>query len=242
MHHVLGANVCRSSYQRIPWVYEFRFLRVSLCLEMSASKAFTHALNNLRSISNLARSRRDNAILLVSAVTEALVHLLSNNNEPYEQAQRAIATARSLQLTDSISELPQLVVLLHVLDLLCSLIEPNPQEAAPKMQGLLPLLEQTARDLRWSPDGTFSVRIESRHQPDQRTKDNGPERITFAWLSSLDVCMLGYFLCAVTTSHINSPDPHPAERYFHRALRMAESNIQGNFGNDLWGKGPDAYY
>lgn len=211
-----------------------RFLRVSLCLELSSSNGINNALHSLRSISSTARDLKDTGILLLAAVLEASVHLFSNSHDNIEQAQRAIATARSLQLTNSTSQLPQLVILTQILDLLCSLMEPNPQQATVKMHGLIPLLEQVSNDPRWRHDGTFSVMIDSTNPSTNPITSgilsngaHGIEKLTFSWLSSQDVRMLGGFLCGVTLSHMNSPDPHPAEKHLQMTVRTVPLNVEG---------------
>ncbi|KAI9793368.1 MAG: hypothetical protein M1816_000260 [Peltula sp. TS41687] len=215
------------AYQRIPWVYMFRFLRVSLCLELSSTHGINNALQTLQVISKIAKTFNDQGVLLVAAVLEALVHLSSSSHDHLEQTQRAIATARSLQLTGLTSQLPQLVLLTQILDLFCSLMEPNPQQATHKMQELLPLLDQTSNDPSWSRDGMFSVLLSdiygsTRLGPSGQAMD----RMIFEWLSNRDVCKLGYFLCGVALSQNTHSNSNRADKYFRIAGRTAPPIIE----------------
>lgn len=214
----------------------FRFLRVSLCLELSSTNGINTALHTLQSISKIAKSFNDQAVLFVAAVLEALVHLSSNSHDCLEQTQRAIATARSLQLTDVVSQLPQLAILAQILDLLCSLMEPNPQQASSKVQVLLHLLEQTSNDPSWSGDSTFSVQLNRIYGSNHLDPlSQAMERLAFTWISSRDICKLAYFLCGVTRSHNSYHKSNNAEKYFRMAIRTAPPTLEGNTDPESYG-------
>ncbi len=94
----LQTGLIAYSYQDLFWIYSCRFLRVSFHLEIGAVNGINGALHDLRAISSLARSRRDDAVVLITATLEAQVYLLSSHHDSPEQAQRALATARSLRI------------------------------------------------------------------------------------------------------------------------------------------------
>ena len=205
---------------------------MSFSLQAGFSIGISSALQDLRAISGAARSRGDDAIFLVASTLEAQVHQLSSHHDALEHAQRALASARSLQLTDAAAQLPQLLLATQITDLLCSLKEPNPQQARAKMQELTATMEQKLADPRWSDDGTVHVAVNPGKTSDRMfpdgSGDDGPKGLVLSWMSRGDVRILGNFLIGVTTSQFSSGDLHLPEQYFHQALRMAEHGGSGN--------------
>ena len=220
------------SYQDAFWSYACRFLRVSFSLQAGFSVGISSALQDLRAISGAARSRGDDAISLVASTLEAQVHQLSSHHDALEHAQRALASARSLQLTDAAAQLPQLLLATQITDLLCSLKGSNPQQARAKMQELTATMEQRLADPRWSDDGTVHVAVKPGKTSDRTfpdgSGDDSPKGLILSWMSRRDVRILVNFLIGVTASQFGSSDPHLPEQCFHQALRMAEHGGSGN--------------
>ena len=123
------------AYQHIAWVYAFRFLKVSMHLELSSHQDLIAALNLLRSIISVSSDYGDKAILAIGTALEALTCLKMPNNAEYlEEAHRALASVRSLQLDPVTGELHQLTVLMSFVDLCCQLQQFEPHQAVSKMQ------------------------------------------------------------------------------------------------------------
>jgi hypothetical protein len=66
---------------------------------------------------------------------EILSHLCSPNAESVEQVQTALASAWTYQL-DTDSQIPQLLVLTHMLDVACSLLYGLPAQTEPKQKAM----------------------------------------------------------------------------------------------------------
>ncbi|CAD6578475.1 MAG: hypothetical protein ASARMPRED_008730 [Alectoria sarmentosa] len=97
------------AYQHIAWVYAFRFLKVSMHLELSSHQDLIAAVNLFKSITSMSSGYGDKAILAIGTTLEALTCLrISSNAEYIEEAQRALAGVRSLQLDPATGELHQL--------------------------------------------------------------------------------------------------------------------------------------
>ena len=80
----------------------FRFLKISLHLELSTRQDFHAALIQLRAVSSLAKEHGDKAAVATAMVMEALLALRDfSDSEGFEQAQRALADYRSFQLDPS---------------------------------------------------------------------------------------------------------------------------------------------
>ncbi|KAH0566415.1 hypothetical protein GP486_000198 [Trichoglossum hirsutum] len=188
----------------------------------------------LRSISATAEDRRDTAIYLTSSVLEALGYLRSQGKNSIEQAQHALASARSLQLDQLTAELPQLVALTYILDLICSLMQGNQPQAEPKLQALHTMLDQRVNDNHWTVDGTFSIPIHTDARPQTTIKgtkshlsssQDGIERLTFNWLPKRDIYALVFFLSGVTVSPKNTLQGLKAETFLKEGLKVTMEEI-----------------
>ena len=220
------------SYQHIPWEYAFRFLRVSLSLDLCTPNETSSALQNLRSISASASRHGDHVIFVLGGILEALAYLRSSDEDVIEPAQRAIAAARSFQLESLAVEYPQLVTFIHILDLLCSLMESNTTQAMSKMQTLRAMLDQVTQEQskRFSTDGSFSVPVgrgpSSNLLPPTAGGlisggHEGLDLLNFTWMPAREIYALGFLLDGATTSHRNTLDGHKAEKSLEEGLKMA---------------------
>ncbi|KAI9718928.1 MAG: hypothetical protein M1812_003812 [Candelaria pacifica] len=215
--------------QHIAWIYAFRFLRVSLSLKGSSSHDVHTALFSLRSLSATARDFEDTAIFGLSSALEAITHLRSSAVDSAEQAQRALAAARSIQLNEATGQFPQLRALILFLDLSCSLQECNVTQAALKSQTMRAVMDHTFTDSHWRKDGSFSVPMNFAEVSNgasigpaslaDQTYDGVP-RITFTWLPARDIYALAYFLCGVTMRPKNAFDHRKAEEYLREGIKQ----------------------
>lgn len=185
-------------------------------------------MHNLHRISNLANRNRDKAVSVISAVTEALAHLQqSTSPDSIEQAQRALAIARSHQLDDEVRDIPQISTLIQMVDISCSLLEYDINQSAQKLQIMQTLMDQKINDPHWRDDGSFSIPLNgksvgpsSADTGDILQVENGTLVLTLNWLPQHDLYALCYFLSSVTMSAKNSHDGRKAEKYLEEGLRM----------------------
>lgn len=201
---------------------------MTLSLSSSSHQDFVAALHNLHRISNLANRNRDKAVSVISAVTEALAHLQqSTSSDSIEQAQRALAIARSHQLDDEVRDIPQISTLIQMVDISCSLLEYDINQSAQKLQIMQTLMDQKINDPHWRDDGSFSIPLNgksvgpsSADTGDILQVENGTLVLTLNWLPQHDLYALCYFLSSVTMSAKNSHDGRKAEKYLEEGLRM----------------------
>ncbi|KAI9660287.1 MAG: hypothetical protein M1829_006489 [Trizodia sp. TS-e1964] len=199
---------------------------------MSSQADTIAALQSLQKISAISKKRGDRAIFVTSSVIEALAHLRSRSSDSIEQAQRAIATARSFQLEEVTSEIPQVLLLVCVIDLACSLTIANISQLKTQLDTLKTMLDQTSGNNNPSETGSFLIPINSR--AGSETSNLGGSNIViagtdgrlylkFSWLPSADIYSLACFLSGVTWTHQTSSG-HQAERFLREGLtRIAES-------------------
>ena len=189
------------TFQHTVWVYAFRFLKVSLALQVSGRPETTSALQQLHAIVGHAERRGDRAIYVTCCAIEAMIHLRSAALDRLEHAQRAIASARSLQLQLSVKELGQIAILIDCIDVACSLQQGQPNED--KLSAL-----QTKADQNPGPNhGVFSVLIEKSFGGNLTfftggvfsKAEDGRDELVFAWLPKDDLKTLAYYLSGLVS-------------------------------------------
>ncbi|KAE8388816.1 cohesin loading factor-domain-containing protein [Aspergillus alliaceus] len=221
------------AYRHSAWEYAFRFLRVSLSLSSSAHQDSVAALQNLHKIANMANRNGDKAVSAMSAVIEALAHLQQGSSfDSIEQAQRALAVARSHQLNDELRHIPQLTTLVQMVDICCSLLEFDINQSSQKLKNLQDLMDERLNDLNWRADGSFSIPLSGKSAGpssidtgDILQVQNGTLFLSFNWLPQHDLYALCYFLSSITLSCKNSYDGRKAEKFLQEGIRM----VQGSF-------------
>ncbi|KAL9116533.1 MAG: hypothetical protein Q9187_006938 [Circinaria calcarea] len=220
-------------YQHVAWVYAFRFLRASLSLQMSLHQETLIAMSHLKAITTLSGGRGDLAVSVTAWIIEALIHLhQSNSVESIEQAQHALAAARSSQLNPAAQEVPQLAAMTHFVDLCCSLQKNDPLQALPKMQAMQATLDQRISDKQWNDDGLYSIPI-SRESAMTLQGNGSPvgvvrvdsdqnTALVLNWLPREDIYALGYLLSGAVVIHRNAMDGQKSEQYLKEAQRLLE--------------------
>ena len=206
-----------------PWLYALRFLRVGLALQISTSQEILAAINQLRSICTSASSRKDHSVAAIANAIEALLQLThSKGNEGIEQAQRALASSRSLQLDEKARDLPQLTAMNLFVDLICSVLQTNPSESTSKLTAMNTFLEDHARDNAWTCDGEFLVHLQGSINSSEAlasvggiiSADNdGQISLRMKWLPRDEIYALAYLLSASSTIHKNAQDGYKAELF-----------------------------
>ena len=187
------------------------------------------ALHHLQKLTSAANRNGDKAISAVSSITEALLYLQqSSSPEAVEHAQRSIGAARMHQLDPDLREVPQIDILMQMIDICCSLLEYDLGQASQKLQSMQKAMDQNIDDPRWNKDGSFSVPLKCAaptESGDIFYRQNGRMTLKLSWLSDHDLFALCYFLSSVTISARNCFDGHKAEKYLSEGLRMVQSKF-----------------
>lgn len=220
------------AYGHSAWVYAFRFLKSSLFLRTSSHQDILSAHAQLKNISALADTLGDKAIHALSSTLEALIYLRESSSvESLEQAQRALATARSLQFDPKVGIISQIVVLTNIVDLCCSLQHFDPSQAVSKMQAMQTSLE-TQNDA-WQADGSLLVPVHSQtasRSPNGsgivRGDISGSLLVNFSWTPQNDIYALGYMLSSLAIAHRNTSDGLRSEQMLKEGLRCLASKSQ----------------
>ncbi|PWY83008.1 hypothetical protein BO70DRAFT_396240 [Aspergillus heteromorphus CBS 117.55] len=222
------------AYRHSAWEYAFRFLRVSLSLSSSAHQDSVSALQHLHKISNMASRNGDKAVSAMSAIIEALAHLQQGSGfDSIEQAQRAVAVARSHQLNDELRHIPQLTTLVQIVDICCSLLDYDINQSSQKLKVMQDLMDERLNDSNWRSDGSFSIPLNGKSAGpssidtgDILQVQSGTLLLSFNWLPQHDLYALCYFLSSITLSCKNSYDGRKAEKFLQEGTRMLKGSFK----------------
>ncbi|KAH8726108.1 cohesin loading factor-domain-containing protein [Phaeosphaeriaceae sp. PMI808] len=191
------------AFQHIAWVYAFRFLKVSLALQVPGRVESVLALQQLHAILGHAEKRGDRAVYVACSALEAMVHLRSGVSDRLEQAQRAIAAARSLQLQVSAKQLGSFGTLIDMIDVACGIQHGSPDGR--KSNGLIETIMDEKNDSFRSEDGMFTVLVERSFGGSLtydtggifRKNSDGRDELVFAWLPKEDLRTLCFHISAL---------------------------------------------
>lgn len=224
---VYDPKLTYTRYQHIPWVYAFRFLRVSLSIARSERHA---ALAHLRETQEVSRQHGDSAVCMAAAVWEGLLHLHLRRADNLSEVQRAIATARAQQLNVPTEYIPQFHALLYLLDLACSLEPYNPSVASNKLKEMHAFFDGPLKAAAWHNDESCLLRLSRRHDQ-SLLKDtegtfaqcaDGSQGLRFSWLGRTGVYMLGMIFSAAAAFCNNPSKGHRSEVFLMEALKMTK--------------------
>ena len=190
------------------------------------------AVQHLRAVTELAEKQGDSAIRVTSSTCEALMHIFSGTVESIEQANHALASARSLQLDTNLSNIPQIWALLDCVDLACSLLRYSHEEAKDKMSTMQKLLDDLYENAAWPDDGSLSIPLRCGHDGSLTattggifTRDkNDNDFLLLQWLSKRDLYVVGYIMSSIATQLRNASDSK-AQSYLLQALKMMKGEF-----------------
>ncbi|KAK1077667.1 hypothetical protein LTR33_007892, partial [Friedmanniomyces endolithicus] len=257
MHHLLVRVMAKGSYKAAikaveklvteaealklgHWVYSFRFLRVSLGLQVLGPAETAAVLKHLSALKATAELQRRITVQIVAATLDAVVHLKSGAADAVELAQRAIAAARMHQLSPEMQCAPQLRALLDCLDLACSLMQHKSAHIIEKMRQMQTSIDSTKYDNAWIQNAsTFLVPIGTLFSGDIHgdTADilaetaGGELGLRFDWIHKGQLYALGYLLSGVASNYKHGGESQTDEM-LEGALRLANLDA-GNFPSAL---------
>ena len=217
------------SLRLVHWIYAFRFLRVSLGLQLGSHSDTTAILKHLTAVNTMAEEQRHIAVQIIAGVLEAIVHLRSGLTDAVDLTQRAMATARTHQLGPEMQQIPQARALLDCLDLTCNLVHFHPDRAKAKLEAMQEKMDNSTRDPGWNKDGRFAVELVPSANEDleqdtcgiMRRSKHGQAMLVFRWLTRNQLYALGYLLSGLATLYQGSGDGK-TEHYLSEGLKLTK--------------------
>ncbi|KAI9657059.1 MAG: hypothetical protein M1821_003225 [Bathelium mastoideum] len=214
------------AYHHTAWIYAFRFLRVTFSLQTLLYSEALAAIQNLRVICELAQGQ-DRAIFVTAATMQAMVHLRTSGPDSVEQAQQAIAAARSEQLDPSVQQLPQITSLLSFVDLVSVLqLHNEPDQIIAKMKGMNHIMDESRPDFKWNANGSVSIPL-GQVSDGQTTQDtggifqrlsDGRDALMFCSLPQDELYSIAFLLSSLASFHRNSSDGK-TNKFAHEGLK-----------------------
>ncbi|KAH8126174.1 cohesin loading factor-domain-containing protein [Trichoderma asperelloides] len=120
------------------WYYAFRLLKASFYLGVGITDA--GALDNIRSIQNVANTRGDTALSVLASLIEGFTLLKTAKDGNMEKIQACIAQVAKYQFDPSV-QITQLTMLTLLLEVAASLHHQNPDHTAQKLRQLQTCLD-----------------------------------------------------------------------------------------------------
>ena len=146
-----------------------------------------------------------------------------------EQAQRALAMARSSQLDSAVAQIPQLAAMMHFVDLCWSLRTNEPIQAVSKLQAMQAALETIHDGNSWTDSGMFFVPIShtqgllpASHTGIVRDGIHNSRKLLLDWVPKEDIYNLGFLLSGICTAHKNTLDGFKSEQMLKEGVCRRE--------------------
>ncbi|KAK4550510.1 hypothetical protein LTR36_000089 [Oleoguttula mirabilis] len=211
------------------WMYALRFLRVSLSAQTGSHLDAAAVLKHLGIISSTAEELKHTAVHIVAATIEAMMHLRTGGSDAIELAQRALAAARTHQLSQEMERMPQIRALLDCLDVTCAILQYSPDQIGAKIQQMQAHMDAATRDAGWRKDGSFLVPLGIAASDDiaistggvMLSSKDGEAVLAFSWLTNSQLYALGYLLSGVASMHKDSGD-HKATAFLGEGRKLSE--------------------
>ena len=162
----------------------------------------------------------------IAATLEALVHLRSRSTNWLDDAQHAIAAARSQQHSASTSGLTQVETMIYILDIACSLNPYDYKQAGQKMHAMHDYFKSTPQDKQDHnvvslPVGQADEQLISETAGIFKKTETGQLNLNLAWVDPLDLFVVGSLLSGLALWRRNSKEGR-TEPLFRDALQHLE--------------------
>jgi hypothetical protein len=211
-----------------PWIYAFRFLRVSLSAQYTTHSDTSTVLRHLAALSEYADAFQHTGVQVAAATLDALVHLQSGDGMAADLASRSLASARTHQLESVMTQVPQLRATIDILELACAFMQSDPpDQTTQKMLQFHQSLDAKSKNTGWTADGSFSLPLGVQSSGDAeadtggifRTTPAGELALSFMWFSRSQLYMVGFMLGGISTMNKNGED-RKSETFLAEGLKL----------------------
>ncbi|KAJ2894112.1 hypothetical protein MKZ38_007925 [Zalerion maritima] len=228
--HISDAEAYRHSY----WVYAFRLLKASFYFQ-TGNFSDGNVIENIRCIKNLADSRGDNVVCILASILDALVHLRAKKDDYLLRVKTSVAEAAKFQCDES-ARIPQLDILLLLLNLSCALHEKNPVELSQQLNLLSSKMDKLLQSGDWN-GSKAELLIPIQKQANQPISGEtsailkpgaGADQhdyVVLSFLSKLEAFVVAYILSGLSFAY--KPHSHGRDKrivdFWKESLRILES-------------------
>lgn len=218
-----------------PWIYAFRFLRVSLSVQSSGTTDTSTVLRHLAALNEHADAHQHIGVQIAASTLDAIVHLQSGDSMAADLASRSLAAARTHQTGPVMDGVPQLRAAIDMLDLACAFMQSTPpDQTTQKIIQFHHSLDARAKNTGWTADGSFSLPLGVRSSGDVeadtggifRTTPAGELALAFMWFSRSQLYMVGFMLGGISMMNKNGED-RKSETFLAEGLKLNTPTVDG---------------
>lgn len=219
-----------------PWIYAFRFLRVSLSIQSQGYTETSTILRHLAALTEHADTFQHTGVQVAAATLDAIVHLQSGDSMAADLASRSLASARTHQLGTIMTEVPQLRATIDILELACAFMESSPpDQTTQKMLQFHQSLDAKSKNTGWTADGSFSLPLGMQSSGDVeadtggifRTTPAGELALSFMWFTRSQLYMVGFMLGGISMMNKNGED-RKSEAFLAEGLKLNTPAVDGS--------------
>ena len=136
------------AFKHTHWVYALRLLKATFHFQ-SGTSTDANLVDNIKSVKNLASSRGDSVMCILASILEAMSHLRAKKDDYLLKVKTCVAEASKYQC-DETARIPQLDILLILLNLACSLHEKRPEELSRQLTTLQHQMDSLLNSPDWN--------------------------------------------------------------------------------------------
>ena len=210
------------------WCFAFIMLYVSLAMQTKTNATAATLTKLLSSMSEMANEQHNISVVVLAACLQALVHISSSAAGAVSSAQSALAVARSHQLSPTMQQMPEVLVLLNCIDLACALLAANPDQIAQKMGQMQESLDSMPKASKDSKNGLFAVQLGASANRDldidtrglMKRDAHGRATLALQWMSRNDIYVLGFVLSSIASVYANGSNSVKTLTFLEEGMKM----------------------
>ena len=214
----------------VPWIYAFRFLKVSISRTTAAGVPNHAQIRNLLAIRDIAERLGDVAISTFVAILEAIVQLQIRTPESNIEAGNALARARAYVNGNETAQTFHLLELFHIVDLAESLTANDVNSFNVKIDYMDRLRARLANDAVWHLNDTFTLPLVNSASTDIWTDAGGifakgkssQYGLVVTWIRSSEAHLLGYLYKAASEYFKNRGDGKALTEHVQNGMKYAQ--------------------
>ena len=234
------------AYKHTVWGYAARYQLAMFYLSAAGVRDLHNAINHMEKLSISANANGDRCIAAFADVICALLHLQTSSPEAVSSSQQYLAKARALSTNDEVASIDQIMFMMELADLCCSIREYHPAQCDVKRRRMQEVWTAIMDKGGWMRDGDMmllpvgksSLRGVQLQLGGLVREEDGKSLLPFSWMETEVAEAWGFLLCAITKAHTNASDGK-AEQFIEHGLqrtRDATTSLSGRIAGSTTGQ------
>ena len=229
------------AYKHTAWEYASRYQLAVFYLSTPAVRDLHNGIHHMEKLSKSAKTNGDKAVAAFADVVCALLHLQTSSSDAVPSSQRALAKARGHSTDQEVSSIHQIMMMMEIADLCCSIREYNYAQCDEKRRRMQDTWSTIMDKDAWIVDGDMMyLPIKQNSLRGVQLQSGGLVRkkgdkylLPFSWIDTNNAETWGFLLSAITKAHKNVSYGGKAEEFIeHGLLRTRDPSplIEGRVG------------